>query len=159
MSTRKSDTEKRKRGTARPVRMKSVRKSEYKGYPDPGVKLSLEQGKIYKRICDHLKSAGILLDTDCYVIGSMAVSIDARNTAIKLMSQTGMIQEYSNGARNLSPEFSIFQKANTEIRQLSKQLGLDPRSRQDITAFLNQEEEEVDPIAEAMKAAQLRRVK
>lgn len=148
MPARKSTAEKQKRGTSRGVREKAIKKESYRGYPDPGVELTEPQQLVYRRVCDHLRTAGILLDIDCYVVGSMAISIDTRNKAIQLMNKVGIIQEFENGTRNLSPEFSAFQKANTEIRMLSKQLGLDPKSRQDMIAFIEQgEQDDDDPLA------------
>ena len=153
MSQKLSKTEKQKRGTNRAVRDKKINVKDISQHPHPGVDLTLSQSTIYNRICDHLKEHGALMDIDCYIVGCMAVAIDVRNEAIRLMNAEGLIQEFENGTRNLSPEFSAFQKANNEIRQLSKCLGMDARSRLTMDYFMEKKEEPVDPIAELLKRA------
>lgn len=153
MAKRISQEKKTQKGTSRGVRNKSVKRQDVVGYPDPGVEITESQMKIYQRICDHLQAYSALVDVDCYIIASMSVAIDTRNEAIKLMVAEGLIQEFENGTRNISPEFSIFKKANEEIRQLSKFLGMDPRSRSSIPSFLDAPTGKEDPIETLLKRA------
>lgn len=145
--------ERKKRGTFRADKDKQLQKSQYEGYPNPGIELTDEQMVLFRRICDHLKEKDILLDIDTFHIVSYAIAVDSRNKAVQMMNKLGLIQEFDNGTRNISPEFSIFKKANEEMRQLSKMIGGDPKSRQDMVAFLDEGEPEHDPLDNLMPGA------
>lgn len=146
----KNTADRKKKGTYRKSEDKQVLKSETEGYPDPGLKLTEQQEVIYKRVCEHLMAKQALFDVDTFMIASFAVAVDTRNKAVEMMNALGLIQEFENGTRNISPEFSVFKKANEEMRQLSKMIGGDPRSRQDLTIFLAKEEDSVDPLEEIL---------
>lgn len=151
--SRKDSDDRKKKGTYRATEDKKMQKNNYKGYPDPGIELSDEQMILYRRICDHLKAKQALYDVDTFMIASYAVAVDTRNKAVEMMNKLGLIQEFDNGTRNISPEFSIFKKANEEMRQLSKMLGGDPRSRQDLVIFIEEGEPDHDPLADLMGEA------
>jgi len=144
--SRKESGDRKKKGTYRASEDKQIKRNPYEGYPDPGIELSDDQITLFHRICDHLKDKDILFDIDTFHIVSYAIAVDSRNKAVQMINKLGLIQEFDNGTRNISPEFSIFKKANEEMRQLSKMLGADPRSRQDLVAFLEQGEPEHDPL-------------
>ena len=145
MSRKKSTTEKLKEGTIRADRIPArAKKSSLKGYPKPFQELSGTEEVIYKRLCDHLRDADGLFDADTFLLTAAAVNLGQMREIIPELRRMGPVQEFENGTRNVSPEYSIFDKCNSLFLRHSKVLGLDPRSRQDMLIFLEQGESEPD---------------
>jgi P27 family predicted phage terminase small subunit len=152
MSRKKSTTEKIKIGTVREDRLpvRSV-KSSFDGYPDPLEDLEEKEMEIFRRLCDHLRSVQSLFDADTFLLTAAAMNLAQMALILPQLREKGLIQEFENGTRNVSPEYSIFQKANDLFLKHSKHLGLDPRSRQDMLVFLEQGEgDDDDPLAGEM---------
>lgn len=149
MSRKKSTSEKLKEGTLRTDRIVvRSKKSSVTGYPDPFKKLLSGELVIYKRLCDHLRSADALHDADTFILTAAAINLNQMSEIIPELRQNGAVQIFENGTRNVSPEYSIFDKCNSLFLRHSKQLGLDPHSRQNMLIFLEQGEvDEDDPLA------------
>lgn len=149
MSRKKTTTEKLKEGTIRedrkPVRAK---KSSLRGYPKPFEDLSEKETVIFKRLCDHLRDADALHDADTFLLSACAVNLGQMAQIIPELREKGPVQIFENGTRNVSPEYSIFDKCNGLFLRHSKVMGLDPRSRQDMLVFLETGDNEPDdPLA------------
>lgn len=152
MSRKKSNDEKKQQGTLKKSRSKRIKAHIAENWPKPDIDLSDEEQVIYASLCRHLEAAESLFDADAHLLTQVAVNISMGVTAMKKLRDAGPIQYFDNGTRNVSPEWSIFEKACNLFRQHSKMLGLDPRSRLDMEYFLNATEEEVDPAAKFLKA-------
>jgi len=154
MSRRKTETEKKKQGTRNATRertRKAPRRVSLTGLPAPLEDLNNDERKIYARLCNHLLGADALHDVDAYLITAAAVNLNQMRIAIAQLREQGPIQEFDNGTRNVSPEYSIFEKCNNMLRQHSRLLGLDPRSRQDLLIFLESGEgQDDDPAGEGI---------
>ena len=159
MSRRKSITEKKKQGTARADRAKTVKRTTPDHWPAPDIDLNETEQAAYSGLCRHLEEAGALFDVDRHLMTLAAVNIAQGVIAMGQLREQGPIQEFENGTRNVSPEYSIFEKCMAAHIRYSRLLGLDPRSRSDLDYFMQeQEEDKVDPIAEALKQAKMRRI-
>lgn len=150
MSRKKSTSEKLKEGTIRADRMPvKTKKSSLSGYPEPFQELSEKETVIFKKLCDHLRDADALFSADTFLLTSTAVNLGQMQEIIPELREKGAVQTFENGTRNVSPEYSIFDKCNGLFLRHSKVLGLDPRSRQDMLIFLEQGENEPDdPLAD-----------
>ena len=137
MSRKKTTTEKVKTGTIRADRVKKLAAPDMTGLPEPTADLSADEMKMYTRLCKHLQSRDVLFDADAAILTAAAVAIVQNRKAIQALHDAGPIQYFDNGTRNVSPEYSTFEKTTSLIARLSKSLGLDPKSRQDMTAFLD----------------------
>lgn len=155
MSRKKSTTEKLKEGTIRSDRMPvKTKKSNLIGYPDPFQELSEKEIVIFKKLCDHLREADALFRADTFLLTSAAVNLGQMQEIIPELREKGAVQIFENGTRNVSPEYSIFDKCNGLFLRHSKVLGLDPRSRQDMLIFLEQgEQEDDDPLKNEVPGA------
>ncbi len=146
---KKSNAEKAKQGTLQKVRQKEMRPSGLdSGYPIPSAELSGLGLEIYNRICKHLDDVDALYDADTFIITQTAVNLAQMRTIIKDMNEQGLIQYFDNGTRNVSPEFSIFEKCSNLFRQHSRMLGLDPYSRLSMEYFINNGEGASDDPAD-----------
>jgi len=133
------------------VRKKAIKKNVLSGLPAPIAELDSDEQNMYARLCNHLLSVDALYDADAAVITFAAVNINQARQAIKALKAAGPIQEFENGTRNVSPEYSVFEKCNTMFKVHSQRLGLDPKSRQDIIAFIESgADEATDPAADAL---------
>lgn len=159
MSRKKSETEKKKQGTARADRVKAVKARIPKGWPAPDIDMNKTEQQAYAGLCRHLEEVGTLYEVDKHILTIAAVNIGQGVLAMQKLREMGPIQEFENGTRNVSPEYSIFEKCAAMHMRYSRLLGLDPDSRLRMDYFLNEaKEEEKDPIAEAMEKAKMRRI-
>lgn len=159
MPRKKTETEKKKAGTARADRRKKAKVHVLQDWPQPDIEMNETEQMAYAGLCRHLEEAGTLFDVDRHLMTLAAVNIAQGVIAMNALRERGPIQEFDNGTRNVSPEYSIFEKCMAAHIRYSRLLGLDPRSRADLEYFLEKETKEVDPIEEAMKTAMMRRVK
>lgn len=136
MSRKKTTIEKQKQGTARRDRVKTLAVPDLSGFPEPTADLDAKESQVYARLCRHLSGREALFDADAAILTAAAVAIVQNSAAIEKLREAGPIQFFENGTRNVSPEFSTFEKTTALLMRLAKILGLDPRSRQDMTAFL-----------------------
>lgn len=151
MPRRTSTQDKRKKGTTRSERQATPKIVVLEQYPAPVCALSDEAVNYYNLICKHLEEHGALLDADAFTITYAAQSASLANEYWVKMVQMGCIQEFQNGARQVSPEWAVYRNAVQDFIKHSKNLGLDPRSRQDMQYFLeNGESDSDDPMDEIL---------
>jgi hypothetical protein len=55
---------------------------------------------------------------------------------------------YPNGTRQVSAEWTAFKQSYDAFKDISKVLGLDPKSRLSMDYFINENEEIEDPFAQ-----------
>lgn len=60
--------------------------------------------------------------TEDYIIQSLAKTLELASDASEEMDEKGAVQEYKNGARAVSPEWSILRNALNDARQTAKDL-------------------------------------
>lgn len=60
--------------------------------------------------------------TEDYIIQSLAKNLEMASDASEEMDKNGAIQEYKNGARAVSPEWSILRNALNDARATAKDL-------------------------------------
>lgn len=141
MNRRKSIAEKKKRNTLEKGKIQKIRNTGISHYPEPLQELDESERIIYNRLCDHLIGTNSLYDADAFVLTMTAVNLDQIRQIIPELRKKKSIQEFKNGTRNVSPEYSIFEKCNALFLRHSKVLGLDLRSRQELLMFLDQGED------------------
>lgn len=150
MARKKSTSERIKQGTIRPDRIpiKTKKVSIASKYPTPFEPLEHKEEVIYRRLCDHLMDADALHDADTFILTAAAVNLKQMGDIIPELRVNGAIQTFENGTRNVSPEYSVFEKCNSLFLRHSRQLGLDPFSRQNMLIFLEQgDKDDDDPLA------------
>lgn len=145
----KKTSEKIKEGTIRADRLAfKTKKTGVSNYPEPFEPLEYKEQIIYERLCDHLINADALHDADTFVLTAAAINLNQMAAIIPELRQNGAVQVFENGTRNVSPEYSIFDKCNGLFLRHSKHLGLDPFSRQNMLIFLEQgDKDNDDPLA------------
>jgi P27 family predicted phage terminase small subunit len=150
----KSQAEKALSGTIRLDRTetKRVKVVTTTQIPKPQPYLNANGRRIFKEICVHLLKHKALCKIDSFYVSTVAHSFDIYNRMAMLVESpdVGLIQEFKNGTRNISPEFSIMRSEWERLEKGCKSLGLNLKSRDAILAFARgaAEERPADPIAE-----------
>lgn len=159
---RKTGKEKRIQGTARKDREKKTKVVSISELPDPATWLHKEAHEIYFEICRHLKKVKALHMIDGHVVsmaanalyqyGKMAIVV---NRPSRKGRAGGPIQVFKSGARQISPELSAMKEFAKQYAEFSKVLGLDPKSREALLAFTEEEDEEKDPMDELVNGKKI----
>lgn len=151
MSRKKTESEKIREGTLRQARNKAPARAVRTGYPEPTAELTAQGLKVYNALCRHLDSREILFEADAALLTATAVTVEKLSEAINDLNVQGTVQVFDNGTRNVSPELSVFEKLTALLMRESRLLGLDPRARQDLLAFLDDGEQAPDdPMRELL---------
>jgi phage terminase small subunit len=66
----------------------------------------------------------------------------------KALKVAGSVMTYPNGTRQVSAEWTAFKQNYDTFKDISKVLGLDPKSRLAMDYFINENEEIEDPFAQ-----------
>lgn len=142
-----SREEKEKRGTVRTRDQVRLKQSVLDEYPAPIKDLGPDETRIYNLLCGHLQKVKNLYTVDVAILTAAAINIQMMMHSIEGLQNEGAVQYFENGTRNVSPEFTVFIKSNELFLKHSRQLGLDPRSRQEILAFVENTAPDDDPIS------------
>lgn len=124
-------------------------------FPEPILNLDDSAREYYTRLVDHLNEAKVL-----YPVDSLIMSVLAKNIAI--LVETGdtihgysdVVQEFENGATNITGIFTAFERATKNIITLSAKLGLSPADREKMMSFsaIRQESSEYEQLRERLSS-------
>ena len=166
---RKAQKTKTVQGTARKDRQKAkpkpVRKTTRKpklltlnDLPEPAAWLEDEAKKHYLEICRHLKKVDSLFEIDTHIVSMAANALYHYGKMATIINRPprkgragGVIQIYSNGTRQIAPEFTAMERFAKQYKEFSSSLGLDPKSRENLLAFTQEVEDEQDPISKLLR--------
>ncbi|WP_294737346.1 P27 family phage terminase small subunit [uncultured Flavobacterium sp.] len=127
----------------------NVLKLEHKGEPTnkleelPGnlpKHLSREEKTAYKKVADFLMKEKRITATNLHTLEIFAVNYvqwswacTEINKLNKVEPGTGYIQKYSSGAKNITAEMVLRDRAAKEMKECSALFGLDPKSEKALT--------------------------
>lgn len=108
--------------------------------------LSKTQRKYYNQL---LKLIGedSLSEKDVYELENAAMCLQMIEEAEKGIKKHGTIQTFKNGTRQLSPEYTQWEKAATMWEKYVRQFGLSPKARADIGLEGAKKEKPKDPLS------------
>ena len=118
---------------------------------EPMFNLYAGEQRIYNRIREHLHlhKAGKQVDEIYLSIAALAIGHLLHNAEI--LSKDGAVMVHPNGARQVSAEWTAFKQGFELFIELSKTLGLDPKSRLTLEYFQDGSGDEEDEIAKLLK--------
>jgi phage terminase small subunit len=122
----------------------------YEGESIPGsiFNLTKQEQNIYDKICLHLEKNSASNEIDCIYISIAAKIVGQLILNAKALNSEGSIMTYPNGTRQISAEWTAFKQSYDAFKDISKVLGLDPKSRLSMDYFINENEEIEDPFAQ-----------
>ena len=122
----------------------------YEGESIPGSIFSLtkQEQSIYDKIRLHLESNSASAEIDCIYISVAAKIVGQLILNAKALNTEGCIMTYQNGTRQVSAEWTAFKQSFDAFKDISKVLGLDPKSRLSMDYFINMNDSQEDPFAQ-----------
>ena len=141
----KSNSIKALNGTLRPDRIKT-----FEGESIPGAIFPLNkiEESFYQRIKLHLETNSASNEIDCIYISVAARVCGQMVESAKALKLAGSVMTYPNGTRQVSAEWTAFKQNYDTFKDISKVLGLDPKSRLAMDYFINENEDQDDPFAQ-----------
>ena len=111
---------------------------------DPLLKLSTLEKDIFSSLKKHLEvnRASLEIDSIYLTIASRVINQVLVNS--EELSKAGSVMIYPNGTKQISAEATAFRQSFEAFKEISKVLGLEPKSRQNMDYFVNSENEEED---------------
>lgn len=109
--------------------------------------------RIYYDLARHVHSVKALWSIDSYVVAQAAYWIALGSETIK-DAKGEFIQTFQTGAKQISPQFQIIDKAETHIKKYFDMLGIGMKAREAIEAFSTGQGDDAgndDPVTELMK--------
>lgn len=110
--------------------------------------LSKTEKSIYDKIVLHLENNSASNEIDSFYCSIAARVIGVLILNAKSLSEAGSIMTYPNGTRQISAEWTAFKQSYETFKDISKVLGLDPKSRLSMDYFVNDHEDLEDPFAQ-----------
>jgi phage terminase small subunit len=140
----KSNKSKELSGTLQDSKVKVTETSKV---GEPVLELSTSEKEIFNSLKNHLEvnRASLEIDSIYLTIASKVISQVLVNS--EQLSQSGSIMIYPNSTKQISAEATAFRQSFEAFKEVSKVLGLDPKSRLTMDYFLNPDIEEEDPFA------------
>ena len=89
---------------------------------------------IRKHITSALIDLGLYETADDHMIELTAQTLKTTYDAYKLLGQNGFTQTFKNKTRQVSPEWTVYNKCVDQYMSLAKELGLSPKARRDLQA-------------------------
>lgn len=144
----KSTKAKALQGTLQPSRVRTFTPGEI---GEPMFNLDAGELRIYNRIREHLHlhKAGKQVDEIYLSIAARAIGHLLHNAEI--LSKDGAVMIHPNGARQVSAEWTAFKQGFELFLELSKTLGLDPKSRLTLEYFQDGSADDDDELAKLLK--------
>jgi phage terminase small subunit len=139
----KSNKSKELSGTIQDSKVKNIQTSKV---GEPLLKLSTLEKDIYSSLKKHLEvnRASLEIDSIYLTIASRVINQVLVNS--EELSKAGSVMIYPNGTKQISAEATAFRQSFEAFKEISKVLGLDPKSRQNMDYFVNSENEEEEDI-------------
>ena len=124
------------RGTDRSDR-KTIQPEDYLvSLPRPIIRLNRTQKKYYKMMGEALIRTKKLHDVDLPLLNTWAVYFDRYVWAVErindLGNDDGLIQTYESGAKNISTEVVLMDRAFDQLLKISRRFGLSIKDRKDM---------------------------
>jgi phage terminase small subunit len=122
----------------------------YEGESIPGsiFTLTKQEQSIYDKIRLHLESNSASAEIDSIYISVAAKIVGQLILNTKALNSEGCIMTYPNGTRQVSAEWTAFKQSFDAFKDISKVLGLDPKSRLSMDYFINENDSQDDPFAQ-----------
>ncbi len=139
----KSNKTKDLSGTLQDSKVKNIQTSKV---GDPLLKLSTLEKDIFSSLKKHLEvnRASLEIDSIYLTIASRVINQVLVNS--EELYKAGSVMIYPNGTKQISAEATAFRQSFEAFKEVSKVLGLDPKSRQNMDYFVNSENEEEEDI-------------
>lgn len=112
----------------------------------PTLKLDAKQKKHFTLLCEWLEENKDLQNVDAFVLTLTVISYSQVEAALEDLTTNKPIQKFKNGVIQVSPYFTVYQKALSTFYQNVAQLGLSPKSRKFLVMKLESENLENDPL-------------
>lgn len=104
------------------------------GFPDPPDDLKPGARACYYRIAEHIAEAKALFPIDSLIIAQAAYWLDLMKRTLDQHGED-FISVYPNGTKQVSPYFTIIDKAEAHATKYFRLLGIGPKARQELLAF------------------------
>lgn len=146
MSGKKSSKQKELEGTDRPDRSGEIPSVDE--IPAPSKGFPREARPFYDLFAQHLLDNKALQNVDSIVLERAAKCALRLDKAEKEMDAKGAIQTYKTGNRNISPEYTLFDKTEKRFLEYCSLLGISPKARHLMAgSFEKKKETKKDPFA------------
>lgn len=137
----KSNKQKELSGTSQSSKVKNIDTSLI---GEPKTKLSTSEREIFTSLKKHLEvnKASLEIDSIYLTVASRVINQVLVNS--EELFKAGSVMIYPNGTKQISAEATAFRQSFEAFKEVSKILGLDPKSRLSMDYFVNSETEEED---------------
>jgi len=132
--------------SSRIIKMKNVQ-----GNPQPSSYLTKRGQELFVELKDHIMSTLNVYDADGILLSMAAHSLYIYERYAKEVEDIGYIQTFEKGARNISPEFSVMERAQDRANKYFELLGIGLKARQALLSFRDRGGMEIDPVEELKK--------
>jgi phage terminase small subunit len=141
----KSNSLKSLQGTLQDSKVKNY---EAEAIPGAIFPLTKTEEAIFNKIRLHLETNSASAEIDCIYVSVAARIVGQLVNNAKALKDSGSIMTYPNGTRQISAEWTAFKQSFDAYKDISKVLGLDPKSRLSMDYFINNQDDKEDPFAE-----------
>jgi P27 family predicted phage terminase small subunit len=100
--------------------------------PAPPDLLSEKAAVYFRSVCEVLKDLNILSTADIVIITQLAQNLEMNWLSYREIVDRGFTQSTATGYEAISPAYTVFEKTNKTIRDLTGLLGLSPAARERI---------------------------
>jgi P27 family predicted phage terminase small subunit len=144
---RKSDTQKEREGTLRGDRKKeSIQVNLLTKKPQVPTYFSEEAKSIFRRVLNYIYPLNYLAPQDLPILESYCLVLEAKKQAVEDLNERGYVIQFVTAKGEESERTNSYVKVlkdsiEQEIK-LSARLGLSPSDRANVSAAINEEEEE-----------------
>lgn len=107
---------------------------------------------MYYAICKHLRDAKALHPIDSVFVSAAAHSAFLVGVYSKQVATEGAVQVFDTGATNVTGAYAVLKNERADFFRYAKELGLTPKSREQILAFSGAYNEDEDPVQSLIKA-------
>ena len=104
--------------------------------------LTLQEKRFFDQLVSHLTEIGLYSNADNVVITRTAKTMALLEQADKDL-KNGQVQVFPNGAKNISPELTIYKTHLSHLLGLLKDLGLTPAARNKMKLDLKEDESDL----------------
>lgn len=139
----KSNKQKELSGTSQSSKVKNIDTSLI---GEPKTKLSTSEKEIFTSLKKHLElnKASLEIDSIYLTVASRVINQVLVNS--EELFKSGSVMIYPNGTKQISAEATAFRQSFEAFKEVSKILGLDPKSRLSMDYFVNSETEEEEDL-------------
>lgn len=119
----------------------------------PVVRLSAKEGEMFENLVKFLEDQGQLQSVDGYNLTMCVKTWTMVENALFDMEAEGTIQTFSTGAKQISAERQVYERAMKEFNHWSNQFGLTPRARKTLLTQLAPDTSKDDPFGDYIPGA------